>query len=144
MKRAGTFQPIKKARPLSQNNKKNGETNNNMWILLLVVAGMVTTAAAAATNKCTKKDLAIWKREGHTWSHKFRQFGGIWVYQPAFEEKVRSATGLSAECARCYGDAYTCGYDQCKWSCMSEGSSCDSCLVQQKCTENCNKCTGFF
>jgi hypothetical protein len=27
---------------------------------------------------------------------------------------------------------------------MSEGPSCDACLVQQKCTENCNKCTGFF
>lgn len=114
-----------------------------MWLLLFLVA-VTATSGGGGAGKCNKQDRAIWTREGHTWSHTFRSFGGIWVSQSSYEEKVRDATGLTQGCAKCYGDAYICGRSNCKWSCMTEGVACDACLTEQKCIENCNKCTGFF
>lgn len=111
--------------------------------MILLLVFLLLGLATGSSGVCTPQDRAIWTREGHTWSHVFRAFGGLWVSQSSYEERVRDATGLTSACASCYGDAYICGYSNCKWSCMREGMACDACLTEQKCIENCNKCTGF-
>ena len=93
---------------------------------------------------CTENDRLIYKQIGHTFSSEFRKFGGIFVYKEDFEQEVISKTNLSPQCAMCYGEAYICGYDNCKWRCITENESCTNCLISAKCIDNCNKCTGFF
>ena len=112
-----------------------------MTLLILLV--VVVLVVSVEGSKCSKADRAIWVRNGHLWPHQFRQYGGLWTSQSSYEEQVVAATGLTRTCATCYGEAYICGYSNCKWSCATEGPSCDSCLVQEGCIGNCNQCTGF-
>lgn len=113
-----------------------------MTLVLVILLGIVLVADATV-GKCSKADRAIWTRNGHLWPHQFRQYGGMFTSKSSYEEQVAAATGLTRTCTSCYGEAYICGYSNCKWSCATEGSSCDSCLVQEGCIGNCNQCTGF-
>lgn len=108
-------------------------------MILLLVLLLVGVASAG----CTNNDRRIWEREGHTWAHRFRDFGGLFVSTSSYEDQVRQATGLSEACAHCYGVAYDCGFSECKWRCASEGPSCTECLIEAQCIQHCNECTGF-
>lgn len=108
--------------------------------LVLVLCILVSMVLGA---QCNKKDKQIFKRIGHEFSHRFRAFGGVTVSKTSYENAVHKATGLSTPCSQCYGDAYICGYNNCFWSCSTEGSSCDNCLQNEGCISSCNKCTGF-
>ena len=92
---------------------------------------------------CNSNDKHIYHRIGHTFSTQFRGFGGLSVSRDAFQLQVESKTSLSSPCAACYADAYICGWDNCKWNCVTENESCTKCLLDSKCIENCAKCTGF-
>lgn len=92
---------------------------------------------------CNTNDKDIYHRIGHTFSTKFREFGGLFVWKSDFQAKVESKIGLSPICAACYADAYICGYDNCKWTCRNDNDACTECLLKSKCIENCAKCTGF-
>lgn len=112
-------------------------------MLAALVLLLVVEFAVGAAGVCTTQDRAIWEREGHTWPHRFRDFGGALVSTPSYERSVRAATGLTEACAACYGEAYNCGYDHCKWSCYWESDACNTCLHDEGCIERCNRCTGF-
>ena len=108
-----------------------------LWFVAFVIAGDIF--------RCNAHDKKIFKAHGVNFtSAKFRIFGGMFVTQSAFEHKIAQATGLSLACATCYGDSYTCGYDNCKFRCALEGDSCTSCLHDAHCIEKCNQCTGFI
>lgn len=92
---------------------------------------------------CTERDRLIFRAKGTTFPHMFRTFGGLWTSRERYEDKVRLATGLTRACAACYGQAYVCGFQRCKWDCMEEGYACDECLAKAGCIGACNKCTGF-
>jgi hypothetical protein len=120
-------------------------TRKKMWVLLL---GWLLLETSAATSgdifRCDANDMKIFEKDGATFTSRFRSFGGMFVSKSDFEKKVSQATGLSAQCASCYGDSYICGYDNCKWKCAMEGDSCTSCLHAAHCIETCNRCTGFI
>lgn len=107
-------------------------------MLLLLLVGL-----AAATLNCNHNDHLIYERIGHTFPTLFRGFGGMFTGQPSFEAQVVQHTGLSATCAKCYGDSYTCGKDNCKMSCAWASASCTQCLSDYQCTQKCDACTGF-
>lgn len=98
---------------------------------------------ALAAAACTERDRLIYRAKGTTFQHMFRSFGGLWTSRARYEDKVRIATGLSRACSSCYGEAYVCGFEQCKWDCMEEGDECNKCLAKEGCIDACNKCTGF-
>jgi hypothetical protein len=134
-------------------------SRGNMWRVVALCVLLFTTARSAVVNnkfsprgvnnkfsthgKCSIQDKHIYRRMGREFSHRFRAFGGVTVSKSSYEEAVRHATGLSVPCSQCYGDAYICGYNNCFWSCSTEGASCDACLKKEGCIEACNKCTGF-
>lgn len=97
-----------------------------------------------AHSKCTAGDRLIYNAAGNTFQSRMRTFGGAFVSKSEYEEQVVKYYGLSAKCSTCYGDAYICGYDNCKWSCFTEGEKCDICLVEHGCIRAVSKCTGFF
>lgn len=107
-----------------------------MILLLLLFVGISVAI-------CNHKDRDIYKQKGHTFETKFRSFGGLFVSQSNYEGKVAKEMGLSKPCSRCYGDAYTCGYNNCKSSCWRESPACTTCLKDSGCTDKCNQCTGF-
>jgi hypothetical protein len=110
---------------------------------LLLLFFCLFSISLAKHGKCTSEDALIHKKIGHEFSHRFRAFGGMTVSKSSYEASVRQDTGLSTPCSQCYGDAYICGYDNCFWSCSTEGASCDDCLKKEGCIKNCNECTGF-
>lgn len=93
---------------------------------------------------CNQKDRQIFDQKGNTFSAVFRSYGGMFVTQAEYEQTIVSRMGLSDSCARCYGQAYTCGYDHCKMACAWAGTACDRCLETNRCTQECNQCTGFI
>lgn len=93
--------------------------------------------------QCTLRDSLIYYRYGHVFPRLFRSFAGMSVTKSAYEKRIVKETGLSKECATCYGDAYICGWSNCKWPCVSAGHACNVCLDEYKCTTDCNECTGF-
>lgn len=107
---------------------------------MLVLLFFVATALAL----CNQHDVEIYNQKGTTFQTVFRTFGGMFVSQESYERTIVDQMGLSASCARCYGDAYTCGYSNCKMSCAWAGSSCDTCLADHQCSQVCNQCTGFI
>ena len=107
----------------------------NLFLLVII---------ALAVAKCNHKDHAIFARRGGEFPTLFRGFGGITVSKDAYVEDICHATGLTRSCATCYGDAYMCGWSNCKWDCVSPGPDCDKCLTHYKCDVNCNKCTKFI
>lgn len=114
-----------------------------MLALVILLFSVLALGFGSTKRQCTSRDRRIWEREGHRWPHQFRAYGGLWTGRDSYEEQVRHATGLSAPCARCYGVAYECGKDNCKWSCMTEGVACDACLEEAGCLGTCKVCTGF-
>lgn len=116
-----------------------------MLLLLIALLGFLSFASATGTgtNVCTAADRRIWVAKGAQWPHQFRDLGGLFVSKSSYEESVRQLTGLSEPCSQCYGEAYICGYDNCKWSCSSEGPSCVDCLTNAHCISRCDACTGF-
>lgn len=108
------------------------------FLILLTFAHARTTGGA-----CTAADRAIWLDHGAQWPHQFRELGGLFVSTSSYEERVRHLTGMSEACSKCYGQAYDCGYDNCKWSCSTEGPSCVECLTTAGCISRCDTCTGF-
>lgn len=106
-------------------------------ILVLLFVGL------SQGSKCNVQDRLVYKQIGETFPSKFRSFGGWSVSKSSFESSVREYAGLSKPCSECFGDAYICGYNNCFWSCSSAGETCNRCLIEEKCTENVNKCTGF-
>jgi hypothetical protein len=115
---------------------KGKATRHEMMILLFIVA--------AVASSCNKRDFAIYERIGPTFEERFRSFGGLWVSRDAYVDKIVNQVGLSRTCASCYGDAYICGWDNCKSACFRAGSSCTACLEAAKCIAECKKCTNFF
>ena len=92
---------------------------------------------------CNSDDRAIYAHRGAEFPALFRSFGGISVTKSAFVARIQRETGLSAQCAQCYGDAYICGWNNCKWNCVTAGSDCDSCLKGHACKSTCDTCTGL-
>jgi hypothetical protein len=107
---------------------------------LALVLLLVTQTLAV---RCTTADKAIFDRVGASWPRLFRSFAGLTVDKSTYERSIIDVTGLSHPCASCYGDAYLCGYEHCKWSCITEGPSCDACLREENCLQTCASCTGF-
>lgn len=110
-----------------------------MHVLLLVA--VVATVGVAS---CTAHDKALYRKNGKHYETAFRKLGGMFVFQGHYEELLVKQHGLSPQCARCYGDAYTCGRSNCKWACRSAGERCNECLAQHKCIERCDKCTNYY
>jgi hypothetical protein len=110
---------------------------------MLILIVLIFLAEVSFGAKCNTKDHQIYKHIGGTFAHRFRAFGGMTVSKSSYEASVRQDTGLSVACSECYGDAYICGYDNCFWSCSSEGESCDRCLKNEGCIKKVNVCTGF-
>lgn len=92
---------------------------------------------------CNSKDYQIYKTKGADFPHKFRALGGAFVSKSSYETAVAEVSGLSPSCARCYGDAYICGWNNCKWDCATESKQCQVCLTNNKCIEDCDLCTEF-
>lgn len=93
---------------------------------------------------CNHNDREIYKTKGKDFPDLFRSFGGLFVSQSSYEDKIKKETGLSALCARCYGDAYICGFDNCKMACALQlNTRCKDCLSDHDCTQKCDECTGF-
>lgn len=99
--------------------------------------------AQASTEKCKPSDASIYKAIGHTFPSLFRSYGGLYTSKASYEQQIVENVKLSPSCASCYGDAYICGYDKCKWKCIREGKSCDVCLEKMGCIEENKRCTGF-
>jgi len=117
-------------------------------IALLLLVFVLFVCASHMTidkrvNQCNRSDKLIYKKTGHEFKALFRTFGGLWVTRNSYIAKVMDATSLSYKCSQCYGDAYICGYKNCKWNCIEDGEKCDACLIKHKCIEECNKCTGL-
>lgn len=123
--------------------KEKKEERKEEMIVLLILVSLIVLSWGKEEKKCNKEDFRIYSRTGSTFPHRFRAFGGMTVSKASYESSVRSATGLSIPCSECYGDAYICGYENCFWSCASEGTSCNQCLINEKCIEKVNTCTGF-
>lgn len=102
-------------------------------MFLLVLVG------GALALSCNSNDRLIMK--GSSLRSNLRALGGLFVNQAEYEESVKMQIGLTQECAKCYGNAYICGKNNCKWSCILEGVGCDECLTGYRCIQECNKCT---
>lgn len=111
-----------------------------MHLILLLIA---VAAASVDTHQCTNADRVIHASIGSTFPALFRSFAGVWVSQTQYETLIQNSVHLSAPCSKCYGAAYTCGWDNCKRACWSASESCDRCLFDHDCTTACNACTGF-
>lgn len=112
--------------------------------MLLVVSFLfLHFLSAIALGKCNPSDTIIYKAIGHTFPTLFRSYGGLYTSKASYEQQIVEHVKLSPPCASCYGDAYICGYDKCKWKCIREGESCDVCLEKMKCIEENKQCTGF-
>lgn len=110
---------------------------------VVIIFLLLALTGAYGTGVCTPADRRLWVEKGAQWPHQFRDLGGLFVSTSSYEERVRHLTGMSEACSQCYGQAYNCGYDNCKWSCSSEGPSCVECLTQAGCIARCDACTGF-
>lgn len=110
-----------------------------MKILVLILA----VAAAATTNNCNAQDKRIYREKGSEFPTLFRSYGGLTVTRAAYERRIVEEVHLSASCASCYGAAYLCGWNNCKWACASEGMLCDGCLVDHSCIQACDACTAY-
>ena len=104
---------------------------------------LLFVAAALGSVRCNDADRAIYARDGDTFPARFRSFAGVTVSKSSYESQIVRATALSASCASCYGEAYICGWDNCRWSCVTAGASCNACLGSSGCVSACNACTGF-
>jgi len=99
---------------------------------------------AALSTHCTESDRRIYTLRGHEFPALFRSYAGLTVSRTSYEERIASEIGLSPSCAQCYGEAYICGWNSCKWKCVSDGDVCNVCLGEYHCIENCNQCTGLI
>lgn len=110
-----------------------------MFFTLLALLVIVTEAGV-----CNHNDREIYKTRGKDFPDIFRSFGGLFVSQSSYEDKVKKETHLSAPCTRCYGEAYICGFDNCKIACaLKLNARCKDCLSTYNCTQKCDECTGF-
>lgn len=109
-------------------------------ILLLL---LLTFCSLGLSTMCSSKDAAIHHARKSEFPMLFRSFAGMSVTKRAYEARIVKETGLTSSCAVCYGDAYICGWNSCKWPCVSAGNSCNHCLEKYKCAIDCDKCTGF-
>jgi hypothetical protein len=112
-------------------------------LFFLLLALHSASSTDAGNGACTAADRRIWLEHGAQWPHQFRDLGGLFVSTASYEERVRHLTGMTEACSQCYGQAYNCGYDNCKWSCATEGPSCVECLTTAGCISRCDVCTGF-
>lgn len=110
------------------------------FVLLLLLVGI----AASSQSACNDNDRKIHASVGKTFKTLFRSFAGLWVSKSSYEVKIQKAIGLSPTCSQCYGKAYMCAWASCKRSCYYESEECDQCLLDNKCTTDCDTCTGFF
>jgi hypothetical protein len=94
--------------------------------------------------KCNDQDLKIFQARGSEFPIRFRQYGGFFVTKSSYISALQQNEGLSLSCASCYGDAYICGFENCKMSCVSWGKLCERCLTQYGCKRACDVCTGFL
>jgi len=93
---------------------------------------------------CNDHDKDIYRILGPQFKSLFRSLVGWWPpSRETYITNVQTVSGLSMYCATCYGDAYICGYNNCKLACLTAGNACDKCLELYECAQNCNKCTGF-
>lgn len=109
-----------------------------MFFLLLVIG----VALSSAESRCNARDKEIIARDGDTFEARFSDFGGLFVTKSSYESKVQKAAGLSARCSTCFGEAYICGYDHCKWKCGTSAVSktCMDCAREYMCVQNCEHC----
>jgi hypothetical protein len=111
-----------------------------MYFLLLLVLAAATVADGSG--RCTAADHDIIERIGDTFEARFSDFGGLFVTKSSYESKVQRAVGLSALCSTCFGEAYICGYDHCRWKCATSAMSktCKDCVREHQCVQNCETC----
>jgi len=84
--------------------------------------------SVAVAGVCNTHDKSIYSLKGSTFPTLFRSFGSIFVSKSSYEDSIVTQVGLSRSCAVCYGDAYICGYDNCKMMCAVASRHCDACL----------------
>jgi hypothetical protein len=104
---------------------------------------LLIAVVVASAGKCTAKDGEVYAKIGTTFPSLFRSFAGLTVSKSSYEDRIVRETKLSPACASCYGDAMMCGWNSCRWSCSVAGSYCDTCLLDNHCTQTCEQCTGF-
>lgn len=104
----------------------------------------VSPPPEAGGENCNATDRIIYAKRGHTFAKVFRSFGGFSVSKSAYQKAIVDFMHLSPTCAECYGQAYICGWDNCKMKCAMAGSRCDKCLGKAGCIDACNKCTKFY
>lgn len=111
-------------------------------LLLLLVAAAVAAVHRPRDKRCNAADEAIIARLGDTFEARFEDFGGLFVSKASYEYKVQRAVGVSPLCSTCFGDAYICGWNNCKMDCATSVSSsaCKQCLRSHQCVQNCEKC----
>lgn len=108
-------------------------------MLLLIAAAVASTVAT----ECNSEDRQVYLTRGREFPALFRSYGGVTVRQARYEQRIVDEMHLSAKCAHCYGEAYTCGRYNCWWPCRYAGESCDTCLAEHHCSDDCDRCTGF-
>lgn len=109
-----------------------------MYLLLLILF------IICGGGTCNQADFAVYAKHGAEFPFRFRQYGGLFVDRDEYIEAIRVNEGLTKECATCYGDAYICGWNNCKLSCVLQDEVCDTCLINHQCKQDCDKCTGFI
>lgn len=115
-----------------------------LLLLLIFAAGSPLHPPRVPTAACNAADHKIYAAKGKTFPIEFRKFGGLSVSKTAYEEAISEAFGLSVQCAKCYGEAYICGWNACRWRCALPSLVCDGCLDKAGCVSECSKCTGFL
>lgn len=118
------------------------------FILLVVVVlsgsnGSPIPRSHAEGGKCNPHDLNVYQKHGNEFPRRFRQYAGMFVTRSQYIESLHKYEGLSTPCAECYGDAYICGWTNCKMDCVSQDKICNKCLRENDCTQKCDACTGF-
>ena len=111
---------------------------------LLSIMLWLFALSIASSTRCSRTDAIIYQKKGHTFPTVFRSFGGLYTSKASYEEKIVQFMHLSPSCASCYGDAYICGYERCKWKCIRAGEACDKCLTRRGCIDQTQRCTGFY
>jgi len=103
---------------------------------------LLLLACASAGPRCDASDHEIHREQGHTFARRFRPLGGLFVSQHEFETRVQQITGLSAPCASCFGETYSCTWSHCKMACAFDGPSCETCRERAGCALALERCVG--
>jgi len=112
-------------------------------LMLLSFGGGAATPKLRPGGKCNLEDLKVYLDHGKDFPQRFRMHAGMFVTRSQYVEALHENEELSIPCAECYGTAYICGWGSCKMDCMSQDKICNKCLLDHKCSQACNKCTGF-